>query len=196
MLSPMQHRSTRAQECGVGLIEILITIVITSFGLIGLVALSGRMTLNEMESLQRTHALTLLGNMTQRMQANVPALASYVTSTAVGTGDAQPADCSTLVTPTIAQMDACEWSNALKGAAEKSGTTSVGAMLGARGCVENIQTEVLATCQPAIYRITVAWQGLSSTVTPNLSCGATLYGTDDSVRRTVSSQVIKPLYGC
>jgi type IV pilus assembly protein PilV len=185
-----------ARQRGVGLVELLIAIVITSFGLIGLVALSGRMTVNEMESLQRTHALTLLANMTQRMEANPAAMASYVTSAALGTGDTQPANCSTLVTPTIAQMDACEWSNALKGAAEVSGGNSVGAMVGGRGCVENIQAEVIATCTPAVYRITVAWQGLSSTVTPNLACGANLYGSNDSLRRTVSSQVSKPLYGC
>lgn len=182
---------------GVGLIEVLLTIVITSFGLIGLVALSGRMTVSEMESLQRTHALTLLTSMTQRLEANVTDAASYVTTAPLGTDDTQPTNCSTLSTPTMAQQDACEWSNALKGAAEKNaGGNAIGAMLGARGCIEVAQTEQLATCRPAIYRITVAWQGLSATTAPNLSCGATLYGADDAVRRTVSAQVTRPLFGC
>jgi len=183
-------------ERGVGLIEVLLTIVITSFGLIGLVALSGRMTVSEMESLQRTHALTLLTSMTQRMQANVALAGDYVTTSPIGTGDTQPTSCATLTTPTMAQQDACEWSNALKGAAEKSGGNAVGAMLGARGCIETVQTTDPSVCRPAVYRITVAWQGLSATSVPSLSCGSTLYGSDDAVRRTVSAQVTQPLFGC
>jgi type IV pilus assembly protein PilV len=185
-----------ATQRGVGLIEVLITIVITSFGLIGLVALAGRMTVGEMESLQRTHALTLLASMTQRMQANVSAAGTYLGTTPLGTADSQPADCASLTSPTMAQQDACEWSNALKGAAEKSGGNAVGAMLGARGCIEQLLAEDVAICQPATYRITVAWQGLSATTAPSLSCGTNLYGVNDAVRRTVSAQVTKPLFGC
>lgn len=185
----------RGSERGVGLIEVLVAIVITSFGLLALAGLQTKMNAALLESYQRAQALTLLGDMTQRIEANQNQNASYVASN-VGTDDAAPEDCS--AAGTRAQIDLCEWSNALKGAAEVSGTDKLGAMIGARGCVEQLQAANAATgiCQPAIYRVTVAWQGFNATVVPPVSCGANLYGTDDSLRKAVTSRVIIPLPAC
>jgi type IV pilus assembly protein PilV len=38
-------------------------------------------------------------------------------------------------------------------------------MIGARGCVERLPGN------PVTFRVSVAWQGLSDTVAPSLSCG-------------------------
>jgi type IV pilus assembly protein PilV len=76
-------------------------------------------------------------------------------------------------------LDLCEFNNALIGASEKknAGGPSVGAMLGARACISNPQ--------PNVYIITLAWQGVRTTVKPVEACGSGSYG-DDRKRRTVS----------
>ena len=114
--------------------------------------------------------------------------------TAAGTGDT--ALCTAPVTR--AQIDLCEWSQALQGSAETQGSTLVGGMIGARGCVEQIQAANAATgiCQPAIYRVTIAWQGFNSTVVPAVNCGAGQYGSDDTLRKAISLQVVTPLPNC
>jgi type IV pilus assembly protein PilV len=194
-----RHRFARAQQ-GVGLIEILVSVLITSFGLLALAGLQSRMGQAQFESYQRAQALTLLADLTQRMQANPASVASYVTASPAGTGDAAPASCASLTT--VPERDLCEWSNALKGASETSTsggtTTNVGAMIGARGCVEEIQAADLTAgiCRPAIYRVTVAWQGMLATVAPGVTCGQGLYGTDDGLRKAISAPVVAPLLGC
>lgn len=192
------RRAHRRAARGAALIEVLVSLLITGVGLVGLAGLQTRMSAAVLESYQRSQALTLLHDMTRRMQANMNQSVSYVTPAAKGTGDAGPADCSTLVTPTRAQMDLCEWSNALKGAAESLDGENAGAMIGARGCVEQLQAANPATgiCQPATYRVTVAWQGMNATVAPAVACGANAYGADDSLRKAISSRVVIPLPAC
>jgi type IV pilus assembly protein PilV len=188
--------SKTSAQSGAALLEVMISILITSFGLLALAGLQTKMNAALMEGFQRAQALTLLEDMTQRIQANQNHHDSYIAAS-LGTGDGQPADC-TAFEPTRANVDRCEWSNALKGAAETSSGANTGAMLGARGCVEQLQAANVAAgaCLPAIYRISVAWQGLNATVAPAVSCGVDLYGTDDSLRKVISSRVIVPLPNC
>jgi type IV pilus assembly protein PilV len=84
---------------------------------------------------------------------------------------------------TGADLDKCEWSNELKGAAEKISSSSVGAMLGARGCIE-LETG----SSPPVYRVSVAWQGMTSLHAPVLTCGANQYG-DEGYRRAMAYRV-------
>ena len=183
---------------GAALLEVMVAILITSFGLLALAGLQTKMNAALLESYQRAQALVLLEDMTQRIQVNQISSVDYVAAS-LGTGDALPVDCTTIATPTRANLDRCEWSNALKGAAElnTAGTENLGAMIGARGCIEQLQAANPATgvCLPAIYRVTVAWQGINATVAPAVACGLNLYG-DDNLRKAVSSRVIVPLPAC
>jgi type IV pilus assembly protein PilV len=196
MLTGARLRSRRRQD-GAALMEVLVSLLIIAFGLLSLAGLQTRMNSAVLESFQRSQALTLLQDMAQRMQANLNQGASYLTTTA-GTGDSPASNCSTLATR--AAVDLCEWSKALQGAAETQGSanTMVGAMIGARGCVQQIQAANTATgiCQPAIYRVTIAWQGMNSTVVPPVNCGAGQYGSDDTLRKAISLQVVTPLPNC
>jgi type IV pilus assembly protein PilV len=79
----------------------------------------------------------------------------------------------------------------LQGAAETLGGASVGAMVGGRGCVEDIGN--------GEYLVTVAWQGLSPVSAPpdSVGCGAGDYDSpdadapcqDDLCRRVVTTVV-------
>jgi type IV pilus assembly protein PilV len=182
------------------MIEVLVTIVLLAFGLLGLAGLQTRMTAANTEAYQRAQALLLLEDMVDRMNANRDGvtLGSYTTGTGtpLGTGDSQPATCDTLAVG--AARDQCEWSNALRGAAEQTGGTRVGAMIGARGCVEQIQIPdtTPGVCKPGIYRVTVTWQGLNATVAPVLACGAGKYGANAAFQRAVSLKVVIALLKC
>lgn len=171
---------------GVSLVEVLVTMVVLSIGLLGLAGLQMRLQLSELESYQRTQALILLEDMANRLSANRTNAASYITLTPLGIGDTQPVNCAG-----AGQVyDTCQWSNALKGASEQSASsTNAGAMIGARGCIADLGTGDQ-------FMITVAWQGLTPISAPAPACATGLYDSTDNsncindlCRRTVSTTV-------
>ncbi|MEW5754834.1 MAG: type IV pilus modification protein PilV [Pseudomonadota bacterium] len=178
---------------GFTLIEVLIAIAILAFGLLGLAGLQSKMQLAEMEAYQRTQAILLVTDMVERLSANRPDAASYATATALGTGDAQPASCTAIAFGV--DRDKCEWSNALKGAAEQSDDTNVGAMLNARGCVTEIQAlnATPGACAAGIYQVTVTWQGLNETAAPAFTCPGDVA---ENTLRSVTSYVAVGTPGC
>ncbi|EKE18130.1 MAG: hypothetical protein ACD_10C00115G0004 [uncultured bacterium] len=188
----LDHSPLPRSVDGTSLIEVLVTVVILAFGLLGLAALQIRMQTAEQESFQRAQALVLLTDMTTRIQANRTNAASYVSSSSLGTG---LADCTGAAG--TADADKCEWSNLLKGAAEQTGSGKIGAMIGARGCITQLQAPNAASgvCNPGIYQIAVAWQGLNATASPANQCGTGNYGSE-ALRRVISTQVVIGLFGC
>lgn len=173
--------ASRHQQRGVAILEALIAGFVFAFGLLGLVSLQARAQASEAETLARTQALLLLDAMAARLSANRANAAAYVTSTPVGTGDAESADCSSLAVG--APRDLCEWSGALKGATEVFGGSPMGTVPSGRGCIEAV-----VGANPPAYLITVAWQGMSSTVASTLTCGQGSYGAD-AQRRVVATTV-------
>lgn len=192
----------RAQR-GTTMIEVLITLIILAFGLIGLASLQSKIQLGSIESYQRAQAIVLLTDMEQRMLADRSNAALFADDdVTLGTGHTD-GDCADEdAGPARAK---CEWSTALKGAAEvrdKNGTdTNVGAMTDARGCIKQIQTAdaTSGVCRPAIYQVSVAWQGLheiNSKVNANNECGKDSYGANDNFRRVIATRVAVPLLNC
>lgn len=186
MLKP--HASERA-EAGATMIETLVAIVILAFGLLGLAAFQLRAQTSELEAFQRAQALVLINDMATRIHSNRANAASYVSSS-LGTG-------SPTCTPVAGTPagDQCEWSNLLKGNAERTaGGSNIGVIVGARGCVTELQAAVNTpgACRPAIYEVSVAWQGMTSMPAPNTgdrpACGAGNYGSDD-LRRVAFTRV-------
>lgn len=185
---------------GASLLEVLITILILSFGLLGLAGLQSKNQQTLLESYQRAQAVLLLSDMAERMNANRAFMASYVSATSLGTGDTQPDNCNNFAT--IVAKDQCEWSRELKGSAELSGSGStaskIGAVIGARGCITQIQAPDASAgvCRPGIYQISVAWQGVTQAAAPTASsCGNGQYG-DETYRRVLTQQVSVGLLSC
>lgn len=173
------------RQRGASMIEVLVTLVIVSFGLLGLVGLQTRLQTSEMESYQRSQALLLLGDMANRIATNRNNASGYVTTSPLGAGMT-----CTSSTSTVVERDRSEWCNALQGAAEttNSGATKVAAMIGGRGCVESAGSD---------YLVTVAWQGLTPISAPptSVACGINSYNgasgscINDLCRRTVTTLV-------
>ena len=183
---------------GASMVEVLVTLVILAVGLLGVAGLQTKIGTAEMESFQRAQALLVLSQMVDRMSNNTANAAAYVTNGTVGTGDNQPANCNGIAP--AANYDLCEWSNALKGAGEQQAVTNatVGAMVGGRGCIAQLQAEnpTLGVCTTGIYQVSIVWQGMSPTAVPTLACGAGLYGGNDAYRRVIAATVAVPTTSC
>lgn len=182
----MTMKLSDKKQLGFTLIEVLVAVLILAFGLLALANLQAKVHLGQVESYQRAQAVLLLQDLTNRLQANRTLAVSYVTGTnqPVGTGYTCP-------TPTnLAAQDLCEWSGLLQGNSETLSGVNTGAMIGGRGCIEQIQApdSTNGVCTPGVYRVTVTWQGLNTTSTPALACAQNLYG-DDRYRRAVSTLV-------
>lgn len=161
---------------GVGLLEVLLTLVVLVIGLLGMAALQVRAQQAEMESYQRAQALVLLEGMVSRMTSNRPFRNCYTLGGTLGSGSTfSGTGCNAL-----ADQDLAEWDALLKGAAEQLAGSDVGAMIGARGCVTGDDNE---------FRVTVVWQGLYTTVAPtDNDCGLGEFG-DAALRRLVSRDI-------
>jgi type IV pilus assembly protein PilV len=195
MLNPSPPRYTRQR--GVSLIEVLVTLLILAFGLLGVAGLQAKMSLAEMESYQRSQAILALTEMTERMSANPAQAAAYLNAGTIGTGDTtRPTDCTTILPGP--NRDLCEWSNSLKGASEQKSAAPVGGMVGAVGCIAQLQAynPTLGVCSAGIYQVSVAWQGMNPTKTPALACGQGTFGANEAYRRVIAATVTVGTTSC
>lgn len=177
------HNMLGNKQHGVTMIEVLVTIVIVTIGLLGLAGLQARIQSAELESYQRVQAIILLQDMVDRLTANRKEAVSYKDKT-TGAG-------STVASATNGfQRDLYEWHNALLGASEtdSGGGVKLGAMIGARGCITG---PAAGTAMPHEYVVAVAWQGMTPTAAPTAStCGSGGYGSNDALRRVITTRVV------
>ena len=203
---PAQHGTT--------LVEVLVTIIILMVGLLGLVGLMVQSQRGQVESYQRVQALVIMQDMVNRINTNRKAAACYSISsaTAAGTGflgtpgtgaGAVPGSCADVTAEQQATVirDMTEWNSLLLGSAETLGGSSTGAMIGARGCVHQVDTAASGVVE-VVYRVTVTWQGQGATAAPpavnasaprqGVACGRGLYDpttATDLMRRAVYQDV-------
>lgn len=178
----MEKALSSLRQRGVSLIEVMVTILILSIGLLGVAGLQSRLQMSEMEAYQRSQALLLLNDMASRIATNRNRAADYVTTSAnpLGVGMTCPTASSTRQ-----EIDRAEWCQSLQGAAESVGTSKLGAMIGGRGCVESLGS--------GEYLITVAWQGMGPISAPpaSVACGVNQYdgGTDSACTNDLCRRV-------
>lgn len=182
---------------GFTLLEVLITLIVLAVGMLGLANLQSKIHVTEVESYQRAHAVLLMQDMVDRINANRANAGNYASADALGTLTEE--DCS--APGTLAARDRCQWSTALLGASEQSsGGANSGGMIGARGCIDQVQAPnpAVGVCTPGIYRVTVAWQGLHKTQAPSLLCGKDQYGgaDNDAMRRAIATEISIGLPRC
>lgn len=168
-------KATAHRQSGVTLIEVLVAVIVTLIGLLGMVALQMRAYATETESYQRAHAAILLEDIAGRIRANSDNAAAYVAND-IGVGPIE--ECASA--PTSTQRDLCEWANLLRGAAEQHDGNNVGAMTAGRACITNPT--------PSLYVITVAWEGNVPSQDSPAACGLGAF-SQDNLRRTLSTVV-------
>ncbi|MFA5530156.1 MAG: type IV pilus modification protein PilV [Thiohalomonadaceae bacterium] len=163
---------------GFGMVEVLVALLVTMIGLLGMAGLQGRALTVQMEAYQRAQAIVIAKDMVARINANRGNASSYATVAPLGTAhnDSAVLDCTGLVGQAL---DACAWHNLLLGAMETESGANVGAMIGARGCV------TYSAGPPEQLLVSVAWQGLTPSAVATVACGAGEYG-DEELRRVIS----------
>ena len=176
-----------------GMIEVLVALLIIAIGLLGTITLHVRASQAELESYQRIQALILLEDMASRLTTNRMNRDSYDLSlyniTFLGAGS----NVAAIGGANRAETDLLEWDGLLRGSTVTMDGNSIGAMIGARGCIDTIAV----TPRMSTYRISVAWQGMHPTFAPidaegdDIECAGGLYG-DEAMRRAVSRVVVIP----
>lgn len=173
MKKPIGLAAARAvRQRGATMIEILVSLVIATLGLVSLVALQARAYSAEAESYDRAQALMILEDMVQRINANRTRSGSYLTSDFGA--DASPGDCASA---DLASRDLCEWNEAL---------TRI--LPGARACIETPGTSSTGLPGTEVL-VTVVWRGTSSLGLPVASCAEDDFASEPGLRRAVSTVV-------
>lgn len=181
LISPVPDRrrapASRTHQHGVGLLEVLITMLVVSVGLIGMAGLQVATKRAGFQASQRTLALTLANDMMQRITLNAGNLAAYATGTSpVGAGSISSAPTKCLGAAAAANCngaqlvawDLWEWEQRIDGAAtlnKDASNANAGGLVLPQGCVTVAGRQV---------RVVVSWRGLVATSDPadaNTSCG-------------------------
>jgi type IV pilus assembly protein PilV len=191
------HCKSPSSSRGFTMLEVLVALLILLVGLLGLAGLLVQTQQAEVEAYQRKQAAVLIQDMLDRIRSNPFAAGvsgacyAFTTNTgagtpALGTGNAVDATfvCGSGSAAQQARgaADLKAWNNSLLGTSEKKGTTNVGALIDARGCVTSPSS--------GTYVVSVAWQGLQPTVAPPAAytCGLNQYG-NENLRRVVAVTV-------
>ena len=164
-------------ESGFTLIDVLISLFILAFGMLSLARMMAQSSLSEVEASQRSQAMTLAQDMSERINLNRKNAAAYVGDYSATWGPSGGADCSAL---TGVNEDVCEWQNLLAGSTTLDAKSAIGAPIAARGCV--------ISPAPNIYVIAVAWQGMVPTTGSDSACGVNAFDREEN-RRVFSTVV-------
>lgn len=201
---------------GFTLIEVLVTLVILMFGLLGIAGLMAKGQRVSFEAFQRQQALSLANDMAERQRANRSQATVYRDGAPVGSPlglntkysllgnsitdcGAPSTSCSAA---NLAAYDLAQWDGLLFGYTETATATRVGGIVNALGCIEETANTIglclpspapLGTLYTRTNRISVAWQGQEDTrvpAAPPSTCGTGRYGVSDGLRRIVALDVL------
>jgi type IV pilus assembly protein PilV len=184
------HKLRSRFVAGFAMVEAMVTVVVVAFGLLGVAGLVSRSFVAEVEATQRTQAVMLLQDMVTRIEANRANAAAYVTGDTGVTGYATVNGVTSTVVcnpaAPLADRDRCEWSQLLAGTNEQIDTRNAGVLVGAIGCVYEIDAF------NRIYAVAIAWQGMSAGPAPVVdanfvpnNCGRDQYGNENQRRIVV-----------
>ena len=203
---------------GFTMIEVLVTLVILLFGLLGIAGMMAKGQRAAYEALQRQQALAMVADMAERILGNRTQAAAYATAAPL----TQPAGASyglyyadllksnitncagaNCTAADLQRYDIAMWEGLMLGYSERmvAGTTSVGGILNANGCiVELANTSANCPAAPAAVgnlftrtmRISVAWQGSEDSVDPSTISGNTnmTCGNGSGYRSTTSRRIV------
>ena len=187
------HKPER--QSGFSLVEVLVTLVVTSVALLSSATLQLQSKRSMFDAAQRTTAAHLANDFFSRMRANPTELATYIPVGTIGNGTlAAPAsNClDPLVVCTDTQMaifDLWQWEQHIDGRLEiNSQGAAAGGLMAATACITGPAGGPGAS---GYYTVVIAWRGLIDTGNPAINnCGAGTgnYGAGNAFRRVLVVQ--------
>ena len=173
---------------GFSLLEVLISMVVLSIGLLGIAGLQATSKRTSYEALQRTTAVMLTRDIIERMRTNPDQIAAYSgtvnENTAIAHNDCSAATCTPVQ---LAAYDLFEWQQAILGANELSDTgVNTGGLVSPVGCIT-----VAAACTSCSVTVAIAWRGMTKLSDPTVdTCGNASGNYDDTAGDNVFRRVI------
>lgn len=180
----------RPTQRGVSLIEVLIAMIILSFGILTAVGLQLVSKRNNVDSAQHTIASYLAYDLIERMRLNayIEGLLVYTATDELDgeTMDEPDPDCTAAncSSAQLAAYDLWDWEQALIGAAEQVDGNSVGGLAQPMVCLAGPDDGT-----SGVYSVVIAWRAAAAlpadeTVACGLDSGR--YGDDNEYRRTLT----------
>ncbi|MDH3419048.1 MAG: type IV pilus modification protein PilV [Gammaproteobacteria bacterium] len=189
----MNARHLRRGQSGLSLVEILVTTVVFSIGLLGVTGLNAISQRASFEAVQRSVASELAYALLEDLRGNSDALVDYLAAGDLGRGSrgAEPAPtCDDPVAPCTAQQLAIhglwEWEQALDGALETAAGVATGGLLAPTACIGGP-----VAGDAGVYSVTIVWRAgseLTDLALNNCGAGTGLYGAGNTFRRMVVIQ--------
>lgn len=186
----LTRRPGSSCQRGFSLIELLVTIVVFSIGLLAIAGLQAMAKQANYESLQRSAASQIAYGLMEDMRMNGAALATYANAPDLGGGvtGTQPApncgSAANVCTPVQrATHDLWFWESTIDGDQELNNGQAAGGIVDPTLCIDGPVAGDAGT-----YTIAVAWRGSVELSNPALSdCGAGSgkYGPGDLQRRVL-----------
>jgi len=181
----------RKLQHGFSLIEVLVTTIILSLGVLGIMSLNALSKRSSYESVQRSSASQLSYGLLEHMRANSGSLAIYLAASDLGSGSqgTEPAPACDdpalpCTTAQIATHNLWDWEQTLDGNLELSGAVGVGGLVTPTACITGPAGGV-----PGVYTVSIAWLGgVQITSLGANNCGTGSYGPGNIYRRMVVLQ--------
>jgi len=211
---PAVRASPAPRARGVSLIEVLVSLVVVSVGVLSAVSLQLLSKRSNFDAAQRLEATHMAYSLIERMRANSSreALQAYVANAGAELGggnlgdkpapscsddadacypDGSPCPCDAEQT---ALFDLWIWERLLDGASEQFGSQDAGGLMMPTACI----TPPCPTCagQAGIYTVTIAFRGTAALADDAaVTCGSgavrdgfLIYGPDNQFRRSITVQ--------
>ena len=189
----IELNNARRRQSGFSLIEVLVSVVVFSIGMLGVAGLNAFSKRATFESVQRAQASELGYALLEMLRANKAGLQTYLAAGTLGRGSrgSEPAPhCDTVgATCTATQLathDLWAWERMLDTGLESAGGNSTGGLVQASACITGPPPATAGD-----VTVVVVWRGVTDLTDSGLSpCGAGigLYGPGDDMRRMVINQ--------
>jgi len=192
--------SPLGKERGFSLIEVLVTVLVFSIGMLGIAGLSTVGRRATFDTVQRSTAAELAYALLEEMRSNNEALGVYVAAAVLGRGSrgsSEPApDCdaagAACTADELATHSLWAWEQMLDTGFETAAGVGTGGLVTPTACIVGPAGGVAGN-----YTVTMVWRGVSELADPAINaCGAAtgLYGTSGEFRRMAVVQTyIDPL---
>lgn len=183
----------RTRQLGFTLVEVLVTVLVFSVGVLGVTGLNTVSKRAGYESVQRSTAAELAYTLLEEMRANSGGMGTYLAAGTLGGGTigAEPLPrCDDPLVPCSADQFAAHslWAleQVLDSGMETVGGRGTGGLVSPSACIAGPPAGGAGD-----YTVTIAWRGVTELSDPGLNaCGAAsgLYGAGNAFRRMVVVQ--------